>query len=348
MRDIQVVIGDRPPSCFGVSPGQKFYSFEEQYGRPVVLFLVGAAAAGGLKPVIDAFVERLDWFAVRNTDVLLIVDDGPALVFGPASSGLPIRAVDCGRFLSQCGVSPHDGLVLLLDRNLRVAFSAAPAADSVSSCLACLDRLPQEAPAAVAMPAPVIVLPNLITQEQCRSLIRLFDSSPSIEGEVARIDAAGRPVSVLDHRKKHRRDMMIDPGSDDHRWLQPTLLRRCAGEIAKAFQARVCFTDRLLVSRYDDTGGWFRRHRDNVAENVAFREFALSLNLNTGDYQGGELLFPEYNDHRYAPPAGGGIIFSTSVLHEAAPVTRGCRYVLLTFLHGEAAEAARIAYAAGC
>ncbi len=67
------------------------------------------------------------------------------------------------------------------------------------------------------------------------------------------------------------------------------------------------------------------------------------MNLNTGEYEGGELLFPEYNDHRYCPPAGGGIIFSASLLHEAAPVTSGRRYVLLTFLHGEAAEARRLA-----
>jgi predicted 2-oxoglutarate/Fe(II)-dependent dioxygenase YbiX len=72
----------------------------------------------------------------------------------------------------------------------------------------------------------------------------------------------------------------------------------------------------------------------------------LSLNLNTEDYEGGHLLFPEYNDHRYSPPTGGGVIFSTAVLHEAAPVTFGRRYVLLTFLHSDAAEVRRQAYLA--
>ena len=43
---------------------------------------------------------------------------------------------------------------------------------------------------------------------------------------------------------------------------------------------------------------WFRRHHDNAASNVAFREYALSVNLNTGEYKGGDLLFPEYNNHR--------------------------------------------------
>ena len=61
-------------------------------------------------------------------------------------------------------------------------------------------------------------------------------------------------------------------------------------------------------------------------------EFAISINLNTEDYEGGELLFPEFDDHRYSPPSGAAIIFSASLLHEAAPVTRGSRYVALSFL----------------
>ena len=101
--------------------------------------------------------------------------------------------------------------------------------------------------------------------------------------------------------------------------------------------------DRLLVARYDTGAGHFRRHRDNGAPNVAFRQFALTLNLNTEDYRGGHLVFPEYNSHRYRPPTGSGIVFSASLLHEALPLTEGSRYVLLTFLHSHEAEAQRLA-----
>jgi predicted 2-oxoglutarate/Fe(II)-dependent dioxygenase YbiX len=151
---------------------------------------------------------------------------------------------------------------------------------------------------------------------------------------------------VVDHDKKHRRDMMIAPDTDLHLVLHDLLLERCRPEIARAFQKLVSHTDRILVARYDKLGGWFRRHRDNTAAHVAFREFALSLNLNTGEYEGGHLVFPEYNDHFHRPQAGAGVIFSTSVLHEATPVTSGSRYVLLTFFHSDAAEARRLAYLA--
>ena len=126
------------------------------------------------------------------------------------------------------------------------------------------------------------------------------------------------------------------------------LCARVLPEMAKAFHAAPTQLDRILVARYDDTGGFFRRHRDNSSAHLAYREFALSLNLNTGDYAGGELVFPEFGDRRHAPPAGGAVVFSASLLHEALPVTRGKRYVLLSFLHGEAAEARRqAALAAG-
>jgi predicted 2-oxoglutarate/Fe(II)-dependent dioxygenase YbiX len=336
-------VGDRPPPCFGMSPNRTFYSFEEQYGRPSVLVLLGAASQSAR--VVGSFVAQSNSFAARGADVLLIVDDNPKQLFGGALTSIPIRTIDCGNFLSRCGVAPRDTMLLVLDRNLRVAarFSPDQERDPAAACLASLDALPHEPPTEVSTPAPVIVLPNLLPHALCRYLIGRFEDSATIDGAVARIDAAGNVCSVVDHQKKHRRDLIIEPDTDLHQTLRDALLDRCAPEIAKAFQKRVSYLDRILLSRYDDTGGWFHRHRDNTARNVAFREFALSVNLNTGEYEGGHLLFPEYNDHRYCPPAGAGVIFSTAILHAAAPVTAGHRYVLLTFLHGEAAEARRLA-----
>jgi predicted 2-oxoglutarate/Fe(II)-dependent dioxygenase YbiX len=335
--------GDRAPPCYGMSPGRVFYSSEEQYGRPSVLILIGSQAAAS--PLVTEFAPRLDAFARRNTDVLVMVDDNPRHLFGENLAAFPIRIVDSGVFLSRCGVAPHETAVLVLDRNLRIALRLSPAQplDVALACLRCLDALPAEPASDIAMPAPLLVLPNLLPPPLCRFLIDLFEASPTIEGAVARIDAAGNPSSVVDHQKKHRRDLMIDECSELHQMLRDTLLSRCAPEIARAFQAQVTRTDRILLSRYDDTGGFFRRHRDNAAANIAFREFALSLNLNTGEYEDGHVIFPEYNDHRYRPPAGAGLIFSTGLLHEATPVTAGHRYVLLTFFHGEAAEARRLA-----
>jgi predicted 2-oxoglutarate/Fe(II)-dependent dioxygenase YbiX len=275
--------------------------------------------------------------------VLLITNDNPACLPDVGLPAFPLRSIDGGGFLARCGIAPREAMVLVLDRNQRIALLApSPEPACVAeACLACLRALPREAARDVTIPAPAIILPNLLSPAQCAELIDLFESSPTLEGAVARADSQGRLCNVVDPDKKRRRDLVIEPGTALHAALLAVLLARCGPEIAKAFHARIAHADRILVARYDDSGGWFRRHRDNESASVAFREFALSVNLNTGDYDGGHLSFPEYNDHRYRPAAGAGVIFSTSLLHEAAPVTRGSRYVLLTFFHGDAAERRR-------
>lgn len=343
-RPCPVLPGERAPACFGMAADRTFYSFEEQFGRPAVLILAGADAAADLAALVAGFTRDLAGFSERNTDVLLLVDDNPRALWPDQQTRPSLRTIDCGTFLHRCDVGAKDLLVLVLDRNLRVALRAQPTQDTPAACLACLDRLPHEVPRDAVTPAPVIILPNLIDRDVCRTLIDRFDNGLTIDGEVARIDAAGVVRSVVDRNKKYRRDLLISHDDPLHAPLQDALLRRCAPEIAKAFQVNISHTDRILVARYDGSGGWFRRHRDNAAENVAFRQFAISVNLNAEEYQGGHLIFPEYNDHRYTPPTGGGLIFSTSVLHEATPVTAGCRYVLLTFFHTDAAEVQRRRY----
>ncbi len=377
-------VGDAAPPCYGVDADGTFYTSETQYGRPALMILLGAEATGAVPAILAELTQCRPRFAASGADMFVIVDDDPRslpkagkLWSGAGSSepvdgthrrpamtvstdratiqavtspdSLPIRTIDCGGFLARCGVGSSDTLILILDRNLRIAMRAIPVDHPAlaAACLACLDALPVEPPRDIRTPAPAIVLPNLLPPSMCRDLIALFDSSQTIDGAVARVDAAGMSANVVDHAKKHRRDMLLEPDSQLHAILRDLLLNRCAPEIAKAFQARVAFTDRILLARYDGPDGLFRRHRDNTAAHVAFREFALSINLNAGDYQGGDLLFPEYNDHRYAMPTGGGVIFSASVLHEVAPVTAGSRYVLLTFLHGQRAEQRRLAQTSG-
>jgi predicted 2-oxoglutarate/Fe(II)-dependent dioxygenase YbiX len=349
-------VGDRAPVCCGMTSDLKFYSFEEQFGRPAVLILAGASAVAKIRSLVEEVAALLPAFAARNTDVLLLVDDNPQALWPMGLESVPLRAVDCGTFLSLCGVRSNDTLILVLDRNLRIALRVRPddttspaqlpngQSDIASLCLACLDQLPFEKPRDICAPAPAIILPNLLERSLCRSLIDRFERGAAADGEVARIDAQGAIRSVVDPAKKHRRDLLIPPDDELHPILAATLLGRCAAEIAKAFQANVSYIDRILIARYDETGGWFRRHRDDGAENVAFRQFAISVNLNAEEYQGGHLLFPEYNDHHYGPPTGGGIIFSTSVLHEAAAIISGRRYVLLTFFHDEVNERRRVAY----
>jgi predicted 2-oxoglutarate/Fe(II)-dependent dioxygenase YbiX len=226
-------------------------------------------------------------------------------------------------------------LIALLDCN-NAAATAAAAAAAIAS-------VPAEAARDILLPAPVLLLPNVFSHDFCRALIEHFEGNPHAAGGMASIDSRGNAVHKIDERKKKREDYVLPPDDAICGRVLQALSRSCVPELKRAFQFDVCHTDRILIARYDDTGGYFRRHRDNIAQSVAFRQFAISVNLNSEEHEGGYLLFPEYNSHRYKPGRGAAIIFSASILHEATPVTKGRRYVLLTFFHNAEAEVRRLA-----
>lgn len=342
-----VLPGDELPFLIGLAADGRFFSLEEQTGRPAAVLLLGAEVASCQCMAFRQLAQHADDFVARGADILVVLT--AAMLHQAASqvpAGLACKLVPCDAdYLARCGVAPHQTVVLAIDRNRRVAFRKPFLADHdvVATCLEHIMGLPAEHPHGVSMPAPVLIVPNLLPPPVCRFLVDQFDSRPTFESAVASVDAAGKPCSRVDHAKKMRRDMLIAPEEPLHDILREAILRRAAPQMARAFHADVAHIDRLLVARYEANAGWFHRHRDDLARHVAFREFAVSINLGAEPFEGGDLMFPEYNDHRYRPPLGAALIFSGSLLHQVTPVTQGRRTVLLTFLHGEAAEARRLA-----
>ena len=153
-------------------------------------------------------------------------------------------------------------------------------------------------------------------------------------------DQGGRSVENFDGTWKRRRDFHLT----DLRLianLRARIGRRICPEIKKAFQMRLTRIERDLVARYDsETGGHFGPHRDDTGISVAHRRFAVSINLNA-DFDGGEISFPEYSPRSFKAAPGTAVVFSASILHQVSRVTRGQRYVFLTFLFDEEAERLR-------
>jgi len=156
-------------------------------------------------------------------------------------------------------------------------------------------------------------------------------------------DVDGRTKALVDHSHKRRHDCHIE---DDT--LQETTRARIRARlvpmIARAFAFEVTRMERYIVARYDaDGGGYFRPHRDNMTKGTAHRRFAVTINLNAEDYDGGDLRFPEFGHQTYRAETGGAVVFSCSLLHECTPMTRGQRYAFLPFLYDDAAAAIRTA-----
>lgn len=187
--------------------------------------------------------------------------------------------------------------------------------------------------------APVLVTPRIFSRDLCRRLIAAYEHDGGQPSGVMR-EIDGRTVPVLDGAKR-RRDATIAEEAlleEIHAALRHNLLP----QIRKAFQFQVTRIERNIVACYDAAdSGYFSRHRDDTTRGTAHRRFACSINLNAEDYEGGDLVFPEFGPRAYRPPTGGAAIFSCSLLHEATPVTSGRRYAFLPFFYDEAAAQLR-------
>jgi peroxiredoxin len=174
--------------------------------------------------------------------------------------------------------------------------------------------------------APVLVLPRVFEPEFCSQLIRLWGKGDHKDSGVS-----SRYGNV---------DMSALKRTEDYMIVEPMMLKavsdrlayRIGPELTKvfAFDREFTFDAHVVLSYSAEGRHFFAAHRDNGAPATADRAFAVSLNLND-DFEGGELVFPEYAAVRVSPPAGAAAVFSCSLLHAVGPVTRGRRYALTTF-----------------
>ena len=181
------------------------------------------------------------------------------------------------------------------------------------------------------MQAPVLLVPDVLDADTCKSLIDVWEQQGNEGTGVERSTGEGRRDQV-DYGVKRRRDHVVE----DVEWmkrLSSTIGRRVLPEVYKAFAYRATHFEGFKIVCYAaEDSGFFRAHRDNLSPSTAHRRFALTINLNDG-YEGGDLRFPEYGPHLYRPGPGGAVVFSCSHLHEVTPVQVGRRFALLSFLY---------------
>ena len=183
----------------------------------------------------------------------------------------------------------------------------------------------------LARTAPVLIVPDVLAPDSCRRLVEYFDRSggqPSGVLDLSGPEAVWRPDPAV----KRRRDLALEDPRLVHE-VEQAVARRVLPEILKCFHYPVTHHERFKLVCYEQGSGYFRPHRDNETSDTLYRRFAMTINLNTGDYDGGALQFPEFGTRTYRPPLGGAIVFSCSLLHEATDVTRGKRYAVLGFFY---------------
>jgi predicted 2-oxoglutarate/Fe(II)-dependent dioxygenase YbiX/peroxiredoxin len=344
--------GDPVPTFRAPSNINPDFDFASAAGRYIVLSFLGPSDGAVARSRFESFLGRAEIF--NNPDCYFF-----GVVLGQPAEADPVLTErrpgmdmfwDDGTVARLYGALPANGgregfapLSLLIGLDMRI-LAVVKVPDPVEHAAATLDllkRLPQVGPHRPgATQAPVLFLPGVFEPALCRRLVEGYEAAGGEESGFMR-EKDGKTVLVVDHKHKRRSDWSIaDETMKDT--VRQRIKRRIVPEIEKAFQFKVTRMERYIVACYDSgVGGYFQPHRDNTTKGTAHRRFAVTVNLNSDEYEGGELTFPEYGRTTFKPPVGGAVAFSCSLLHQALPVTTGKRYAFLPFLYDDAAAKIR-------
>jgi peroxiredoxin/predicted 2-oxoglutarate/Fe(II)-dependent dioxygenase YbiX len=347
--------GDPAPWFRAAATTNPRYSFDTAAGRYVVLCFFGTASDDVGRSALAAIGAHRHLFDDEKVCLFGVSVDPQDHAHGRIRERIPgIRFfLDYDRKVSQLyGASALDALPsgqiamrrmwVVLDPTLRV-MKVIPFQDDgrdreeISNYL--LSLPPIELFSGVVLQAPVLFLPNVFEPEFCQKLIELYEQHGGEESGFMR-EVDGKTVGISDYSHKRRKDYNIED-TEVIMAAQLRIRRRVVPEIAKVHQFHVTRMERYIIGCYSaEDGGHFRAHRDNTTSGTAHRRFAISINLN-GDFEGGEVSFPEYGPRSFKPPPGGAVVFSCSLLHAVSKVTRGVRYAFLPFVYDDAAAKIR-------
>lgn len=344
-----LAVGEPAPWFIGVSTSNPKYHFDSVAGRYVVLGFFESASSVLSQRLLQSILRYREYFDDETCCFFGVTTDPTDQGRSHLQEQLPgIRFFwDFDRAISQqFGVIGESGdyhsCLVLLDERLRILATIPVEEDSdapIKELITVLNQLPPIPTGTALIQAPILVVPRIFEPSLCQALINYYNQNGGEESGFMR-EIKGQTVYVSDPGFKRRRDQEIL----DTQLRNAAMFRihdRLVPEIQKAFQFDATRIERHIVACYDSAfKGFFRPHRDNTTKGTAHRRFAVSLNLNTGEYEGGFLRFPEFGRQTYTAPAGGAVVFSCALLHEATPVTQGVRYAYLPFLYDD--QAAKI------
>jgi predicted 2-oxoglutarate/Fe(II)-dependent dioxygenase YbiX/peroxiredoxin len=334
----RIILGDPVPWFSLPVPVGGSFDLQASAGRWVVLSFLGPLA--NPRAIAEA-TELARLAASFNEDHLVIAcvftgqADNAESLAAISGSTLSFLADQDGTISRMFGAEPMPRTIIL-DPMLRAIADIAwdnpqGHASMVGNVLQGLPSV--EESAGVPMFAPALIVPRVFSFGICDFLTQFYETQGAVDSGF-QFDVEGKTVTLSDWRLKRRSDVAV--GVPEVRELiRDHIVRRLVGPIERYFQFKVTRMDRYIVACYDSAvSAHFHRHRDNVNAGAQHRRFALSINLNK-DFEGGDLMFPEFGRKTYRPSEGGALVFSCGALHQVTPVTKGKRYAFLAFMYGE-------------
>ncbi len=351
-------VGDlMPPIGFKRRSGAAFDPLsDEQAGKLHVLLFLGSVSKPKCAAFLKAFEAERDALAEVNAEVQIVLTQADFEDLAKSGAELPypvlIDRTPMGdaRGFAHLGIGVTYGRVLndqagalAIAPNLHVLALAGtedkkdPAATILARAKPVAERrkgglITQSLP-------PVLVVPDVFDADDCRRLIEIYKTTGKDFVDPGHNQLQGRTTDVKMRIPEYGRNDRIDHwvcSDETNRIIDRKLVPRLMPEIQKAFNYKVTRHERYRIACYEGArGGSEHGHLDNTLPFVAHRRFAVTLNLNSEQYEGAELKFPEFGDAVFKPPSGAAIVFSCSLLHEVMAMRSGTRFALLAFLFGE-------------
>lgn len=288
---------------------------------------------------LGGFCERLDAFAAARAKLFVVTLES-AKVAAEQGIAFPVLLDRSGETFRAFNADMRDApaTVVLRPNHHVIAILKEPEAQA-RDALAVIERLARERKAMLMAPhPPVLIVLDVLGAEDCRRLIKVYET----RGKVFLEPKHGDDKMTTDYKMRipeYGRGDRVDHWlieADTNAFIDGRLRSRLFPETRRAFQYEITRREVMRIGCYTGSrGGELHGHRDDSEPIAAHRRFAMSINLNTEEFAGGELRFPEFGDQRYRPDTGAAIVFSSSLLHEAMDVSEGTRFVLLAFLFGE-------------
>ncbi len=319
-------------------------------GKPILLLFCPSVQDESLAAGLRAFGAAAGKLSALHA-TLLVICRSPAEANAKARAGLALPfallADPNAAIFKGYGVDPHPAVpaltLFILDAGHRVArvLDRGEPKALVEETIATIERLATARPATRLLQShpPVLVLPRMLRAEDCAFLAQVWSRKVpehATDGFTNAGNASERGDFKVVHDGAYGKAVeyiVQDPALQG--FIDARFRRRLLPEINRAFQAKGLKREGYRIAGYEARQGSFLNpHRDNSTPANAHRRFTMTVNLNAGEYEGGELRFREYGEQLYAVERGTAIIWSASLLHEVLPVTKGRRLVLGVHMFG--------------
>ena len=168
---------------------------------------------------------------------------------------------------------------------------------------------------------------DFLTADECNTIIKQGDNQTAVEGSLGGEDEINEST--------RRSDVTYLMHNDENAWLYDRLGSEIQQVNTEAYGYHLSGIEAIQLATYDK-GDFYDWHTDLGEGDNSTRKLSLSIQLSpSNEYDGGELEFMKVAETGLSDQ--GVIIFFPSFLHhQVKPITRGRRYSLVAWVHGDA------------